>query len=110
MPRYDGMDEILERLRGQMQVSQPAVGEVRGGEPRAPSVTASDPSYATVLENVLLLLRDVENLRTLLTPQRLRSLTGEQEQELLALLGKVLQELKSCEAALDHVPQRDERR
>jgi hypothetical protein len=99
------MDEILERLRGRVQVpTTPA----QGGTPRGAAVAARDGSYAEVLESVILVLRDVENLRSMLTPQRLRALTGDQEQELLTLLGRVLQEMRSCEAALDQVPRRDQ--
>jgi hypothetical protein len=100
MARYEGMDEMLQRMRERL------------GQPEMP---LEDPATSTVLEfpvpfreqqhfraldQARALLNGAEQLRDSLRPEYLGTLAPEQQEQLLSLLGQILQELRSVESAL----------
>ena len=98
--RYEGMDDLLEQVRKHLQAD---AGSIRSPKPaRQPDVASCDESYQTALEHMLLLLRDAEQLRAHLTPGNLSTLSLEQFGDLQKHLFRVLQELYSCDTALQH--------
>ena len=98
MPRYEGMEDLLQRVRQRLGVVD---AEAEAGE----SALSADQNlhYRATLETLRLLMRDAEKLRALLEPGDLRRLTEEQHDELMATLGKVLRELWRCKAVLERV-------
>jgi len=99
--RYDGMDDLLEQVRKHLQTQ--AAGPPQNLKPTRQSDGAQyDESYQAALEYMLLLLRDAEQLRAHLTPGNLSTLSLEQFGDLQKHLFRVLQELYSCDTALQH--------
>lgn len=93
MTRYEGMEDLLQRVRDRLGVLEPlevAVDEGLGEE-----------QYASMLETVLLVVRDTGQLRAGFTPERLRTLTPEQREDLLSLVSKSMRELWSAKTALE---------
>ncbi len=105
MPRYEGMDDLLQRVRDRLEVVNPGL-EAQTGAPAVPG-RADRPErnerYESTLEVLLLLLRDAEQLGELVLPEDLYGLTREQREDLESILAKVLHQLWSCKAALDGV-------
>jgi hypothetical protein len=101
MPRYEGMEDLLQRVRQRLGVVD---AEAEAGE-SAPSAD-HNLHYTATLEMLLLLMRDAEKLHGLLEPEHSRRLTEQQHDELMATLGKVLRELWRCKAALERVKPR----
>jgi hypothetical protein len=103
MARYEGMDEIVERLQSRLAQGIPAPER---SEPdmslTAPGAAgASHPErYTDAVERIMRLLREAQDLRTLLGTARSGSLSQAELDDLLGLVGEVLQELWSCEAVL----------
>jgi hypothetical protein len=106
MPRYEGMDEILERVRTRLGVEDTAR---QTGTGQGPSVQMAAPEgpYDRALEGLILLLHDAEQLRRLLSPEQIHILTPEQCDELRSILTKVQQELWRYEASLERAIQLD---
>lgn len=103
MARYEGMEDILRRIglaagqdTGRATRPQPAVVT-------ATELTPEKQHYARAVENIVLLMNDAERLRDSLTTESVHSLTQEEHDELLGMLGKALQELWACELALQRV-------
>jgi hypothetical protein len=98
--RYEGMDEMLQRVRERL------------GQPETPSEEAAPPAvldlavpfreqqYFKALDQARALLNGAEQLRDLLRPEYLGTLAPEQQHQLVNLLVQTLQELKSVEDAL----------
>jgi hypothetical protein len=102
MPRYEGMDDLLQRVRDRLGVMD--LEEGSGADASAvPDASYRNEQYESALEVLLLLLRDAEQLGELVTPERLYSLTGEQHDDLQSILSKALRQLWSCKAALERV-------
>lgn len=98
MARYEGMDELLQRVREHLDAAEPpASGSQAGPIPGFPS---GEQPYESALENLLLIMHDAEQLRGRLTPGRVHAMSREQHDDLQSILNKVLQELYSCDAVL----------
>ena len=95
MVRYDGMDELLERVRGRLAEEQPADLEVVGSDLGMPSV-----QYEAALNRILTLLHDAEQLHDAVKDPAYREMPMGQVEDLLSILDKVQRELRRCEAAL----------
>lgn len=103
MARYEGMEDLLQRVRERMGVMD--------RRPHPGSLTASvadrrnehSSQYASLLEAMLLVLRDAEQLRDQIEPGPGPVLSDEQREDLVAILGKALRELYQCKAALEYV-------
>ncbi len=95
MARYDGMDELLERVRVQVadqRIPEPATSGVR--------VEIPGVQYETALGQMLGLLHEAEQLhRVLKAPEYVEMPMG-QVQDLVSVLDKVQRELRRCEAML----------
>lgn len=100
MARYEGMEDLLQRVREHLEVEGDAAMSPSGPAGSSANLLTREQPYESALENLLLLLHDAEQLRERLTPGRLHALPKEQHDDLQSLLNKVLQELWSCEAAL----------
>lgn len=101
MPRYEGMDEILKGVSKHLTTrSAPAVEEVAAPRPLQPHI---DPPFVRAEAALTRLNADAEKFRDLLAAEAVQTLSQEEHDHLLALLGNVLQELWSCEAALQRV-------
>jgi hypothetical protein len=103
MARYEGMEDILRRIG--LRSGQDAISEARPPRGGSASVelTMERQHYARAVENIVLLMHDAEQLRDSLTTESVHSLTQEEHDELLGMLGKALQELWACELALQRV-------
>ena len=102
MPRYEGMDDLLQRVRDRLGVMDPQA-DPDADVPDLVNASSRSEQYESILEVLLLLLRDAEQLGELVAPERLYSLTGEQHEDLQSILSKALRQLWSCKAALDRV-------
>jgi hypothetical protein len=93
------MDEILQHLQTRLVEGAPAPERTQPDMSftRAP---ARADDYADAVERIMLLLREAQELRILLGSEAVRALTQSEHDDLLRQLGKVLQELWSCEASL----------
>lgn len=101
MARYEGMDEILDRMR-QRLLEAGASGE----EPRqtafvpAAAVWKPDAAYTEILDCMLGLLREAERLEGLLRHGHVHALSCKQGEALRASLANVLSALLTCEELL----------
>lgn len=100
MARYEGMDELLQRLRERLAVAEPKSKHANAAS-ASTTVDRGDRHYADILEGLLLLMREAEQLRARMAPELLDALTEEQRGDLLTILGKLLRELWVCRAALE---------
>lgn len=102
MARYEGMEELLQRVSQQLRVEEHKSGQ---GEIEAVSVAPplSVQQFGSMLESILLLMRDARQFRDLLRPEQIRLLSRDQHEDLEALLRKLFHELRECEAALQSV-------
>jgi hypothetical protein len=98
------MDNILRRITE--RDSEPAVDTPSRVEV-APPVAAVDDAYAGTVEAVLLVFRDAQQLREILSPDTVSALTTEQHRDVLNQLSKALQELWHCEVALQRAVPHD---
>lgn len=102
MARYDGMDEILQRLRERASQSRPLV-ESKQPMPPVREKPARDLAYTRAGEQLVLLLHEAEELHSLLLTERTHAITQVEHDDLLAMLGKAQRELGNCETALQRV-------
>lgn len=108
MARYEGMDEILQRLslRFGQEALPPAptpASEPAPLLPPASPVTAEPLHVRAAIESLARLRQEAERLRELLTEAARQQFSPDEQDELLALLGKVMHDLWSCETALQRV-------
>jgi hypothetical protein len=103
MPRYEGMEELLQRLNSRFGQPNDAPLRVRAGPPQGAGTQTESQQYALAIESVMRLLHEAEQLHALLNSETVRSLTSGEHDDLVGLLGKVLQELWTCEVALQRV-------
>lgn len=97
MPRYEGMDDLLEQVRARLGVLDPV--------PRTEDdATELGQHFEAALEIVLLLVRDAGQLREQLGSGKVDRLTSEEREEIRSLIGKALRELWSCKALLERTP------
>lgn len=97
--RYEGMDDLLQRLRMRIepQVATPAP---RAVAPVTKDAPRGSMQYRRLGGSIEQLLRRAEQIHDLLTTESFHALSVAEQDELLAMLGKVSQELTGCEAAL----------
>ncbi|HEX6510493.1 MAG TPA: hypothetical protein VF221_22925 [Chloroflexota bacterium] len=100
MPRYEEMDDLLQRVRNRF-AERPADAE-QSREMGRPSVDVlkADGQYEGAVACMQALVRDAESLRDLLSSEHAQSLGSKQHEHLLSLLNSVLQELWSSEVLL----------
>ena len=96
MTRYEGMDDLLHRVRERLGVAERAVDP-----PLEPHHQRQ--AHATAHETLQQLRRDAEQAHALLEVERPRALTEEEYEELRVILGKVLRELWQCRVALERL-------
>jgi hypothetical protein len=96
------MEDLLEHVRQRLKVGEPRAGRSEA-EASPISTSASDEPYSSILESVLLLMRDAERCQDLMRPQQLRFLSHEQQTDLVALVRKVVHQVQDCEVALRDV-------
>jgi hypothetical protein len=109
MARYEGMEEMVGHLQARLAVGAPPLerSEPDMSMPSAPG--GADEGHAHAVERVMYLLREAQELRTLLNAAQARALTQAEGDDLLGLLGQVLQELWSCESVLHRITPSDAR-
>jgi hypothetical protein len=98
--RYEGMEDILQRVRKRL------------GEPEAPATIPPPESAATLavplreqqylrtVDAAQSLLRSAETLKEMLSSEYVRSLNSEQQEHLLTILGQIFHDLWAVEGAL----------
>jgi hypothetical protein len=97
MSRYEGMDELLERVRLRLQDEAEAQEVERSS--LAPSVSTQDPLYESLLTSILVLIRDADQLLELLPLEPL-DLTEDQRRELLELLTRLHERTQTADRRL----------
>jgi hypothetical protein len=103
------MDEIVGHLQARLAVVAPPLerSEPDMSIPLVPG--GADQGYAHAVERIMYLLREAQELRTLLSATQGRALTQAESDDLLGLLGQVLQELWSCDSILHRITPSDAR-
>jgi hypothetical protein len=100
MARYEGMDEIVQRLQARMTEGSFPPDRPQPDMTRHSNEQSDENQYAVAVEKVMLIRRDAHELRALLGSDNIRVLNHLEQEDLLSLLTRVQQELSSCEAAL----------
>lgn len=100
MARYEGMEDILQRVRKRL------------GEPQAPALTAPpeppaalavplrEQQYLRTVDGAQSLLRSAETLKEMLSSEYVRTLNSEQQEHLLMIIGQIFHDLWAIEGAL----------
>lgn len=101
MPRYEGMDDLLKQVRERLEGGQEQ-REVNQGLCDA-VLPVDGATYDTLIGGLGVLLREAEVVSALVTSPQSGSLTAPQRDHVLQLLGRVLEELWTAEAALQGV-------
>ena len=99
MTRYEGMEELLQRVRQQLKVDESKQPKQTQRETVFP-VPREDERFVMVLEQVLVLLRQVDQVCTLLGEEQIPFLNKEQGDDLSRLLTKGLNQLRDCASGL----------
>src|SRR5579884_3326276 len=99
MARYEGMDDLLARVRERLGVDGVQEPAARPTPPRRETVQR-DEQYTRALESALLLVRDVQTVGEQLTRELVEALTQEQRDELAGLITRAIQALRDHETAL----------
>lgn len=102
MPRYEEMDDLLQRVRDRL-VDLPGETETAPSREESASswdVVPAEEQYDRVLACTQGLLRDAELLRELLGADYLDTLNAAQFEHILSVLNSVMQELWSSEVSL----------
>jgi hypothetical protein len=100
------MDEIVERIQARLAQGVPAPER---SEPdmsmraRAVAGTGQQEPHTEAVERIMRLRQQAQELRSLLGSASSKRLSHAETDDLLGLLGEVLQELWSCEAVLHRV-------
>ena len=102
MARYEGMDDLLKRVREHLSTAAEPAGD-EGVVTKGPVPAAIDDQYERAVDRLNTLLRDAVQFRDALSPSGGKALSHAEIDELLRLLGRVLAELWTCESALQHV-------
>lgn len=95
MARYDGMDELLERVRGRVAQEQEADVEAAASDLGMPGI-----QYESALNRILTLLHEAEQLHDVLKDPGYQEMPMGQVEDLLSILDSVQRELRRCEAAI----------
>jgi hypothetical protein len=100
MPRYEGMDEILQQVRHRLGVDE-AVERADTARGQAIQLATPDGPFDRAVEGMILLMHDAEQLRRLLDPEQIRLLTSDQCAELRSVLARVQRELSAAMTQLE---------
>ena len=95
MPRYEGMEDLLRRVRERL-VDEPAAMETGTAAHAYPM----DRTYEQVLTCMQGLMRQAEVLRNTLSAEQIHALSPKQQEHILLELNAVMQELWSSEVLL----------
>jgi len=98
--RYEGMDEMLQRVRERLGQPETPSEEAAPSAVLKLAVPFREQQNMRALDQARALLNGAEQLRDLLRPECLATLAPEQQERLIGLLGQTLQELRSVEDAL----------
>jgi hypothetical protein len=106
MARFEGMDEILQRVRQQLPEPDSAPGETSLEAPAGAGTTVADDAqhFTRIIAAAARLQTDAEAFSQLVSSEYLATLPDEQQQHLLAALGVVLHELWGVEDRLQRTP------
>jgi hypothetical protein len=109
MARFEGMDEILQRVREQLQEPDAPNRETPRELPLSVGTTVAGDTqqFDRILEVAARLQSDGESFAQLVSREYLATLTDDQQQHLLAALGAVLHELWGVEDLLQRTPPRE---
>src|SRR5579859_7977362 len=107
MTRYEGMENLLQRVRERLGVegveAQGIVSlEARTGAP-------GPNQYSECIDTLLLLGRNAEELTSVVTPNLMSSISPEQRDDLLSMLQRVTRDLWKCRAVLESPPPKGRR-
>jgi hypothetical protein len=106
MARYEGMDEILQRLSLRFGQESPATApQVESALLPSPvsGVATERIRHRAAAESIDRLRREAVHLHEILIGTEAQQYSEQEKDELLALLGTVLHDLWSCETALQRV-------
>lgn len=95
MARYEGMDELLGRVRGRMAEEQAVDVETPSSDLGMPSV-----QYESALNRILTLLHEAEELHDVFKDPGYQEMPMGQIEDLLSILDTVQRELRRCEAVI----------
>lgn len=95
MARYEGMDDLLSRVRGRMAEEQVVDVDTPGSDLGMPSI-----QYETALNRILTLLHEAEQLHDVLKEPGYQEMPMGQVEDLLSILDTVQRELRRCEAVI----------
>ncbi|HZU12381.1 MAG TPA: hypothetical protein VFB58_06045 [Chloroflexota bacterium] len=101
MPRYEGMEDLLQQVRERLERAQ--AQHPMGKGPFDVELPVDDATYDTLVGSLGVLQREAEAMSSLVASPRAGSLSGPQRDHVLQLLGQVLEELWTAEAALQGV-------
>jgi len=94
MRRYEDMDDLLRRVRERLAVDPPA------GGPQSESEPPADENYTALLNQTILLYHEAEQLRGLLDSGQAATLSAQEREELLGLIGKAAAAVADCSQRL----------
>lgn len=100
MTRYEGMEDLLQRVRQQLKVEDSTPQPSQTQQEAVFPTPCEDERYVTALEQALLLLRHVDHVCSLLGEEQVAGLTRQQSDDLSRLLTKGLDRLATCTAGL----------
>lgn len=100
MARYEGMEELLQRVRDRLGgPGTPPDDRIREGIPRL-VLPLHEQQYFLAIDATQAIARQADALRELLSPEFVRTLSSQQHENLLAAVDGVARELWSVEGAL----------
>jgi hypothetical protein len=102
MARYEGVDEILQRVRDRLQAPETATEQPPPEPVPAFTVTMHEQQYVRALDAISTLQHHAELLRDALSSEIASVLTPDQHEHLRRQLGQALHELWAVEEALQH--------
>lgn len=103
MARYDGMDEIIQRLQSRFVPENQAPERIRPQPLSSMHALTESRPYEIAVESIGRMQREAQRLSAQLDSGRSDALSPREHDDLHALLGKLLQELWTAELALQTV-------
>jgi hypothetical protein len=103
MARYEGMDRLLQGVRERIEAGQSRAQVARSEHPLPLGVSVRDVTLDSMIGSLGILLREAQELREMVVSTESYTLSEEQRDRVLTLLGQVLEELWTCEASLQGV-------
>lgn len=103
MARYEGMDKLLQGVRERMEAGQDRVRQPRLLAPFPANMPGREVAVDSMIGSLGILLREAGEFRELVVSPETGTLTEDQRDRVLMLLGQVMEELWTCEASLQGV-------